>query len=647
MLDSHNIILSISRGGTFNDDKDIDSDSDTNELEEDEEEDENDEDNDDDEGDGDVNDNENNDSADADEMSEDKVSEVTDNEIEEDEDDDNEIEEEDDDDDRADIKDSSPEEVEDDESDDDDEIQHSMNAITARDHLANVQRSIPNENSNLNNSVMDEIVQLTYSTMESFSRLIGNVFRGESSENNEEFMDVIYKKLNRIWHGTFYTINDHENNRNGVEKMIQIDEKQLKKPTSTIIQTQGHDDDHPPIERIDDTRNHLNNVHDFGTVLLDSYHATATRHDLENNFSPIMGGTFSDALNEARSKARLLVLLIPSASSTKNDKADYDAISSFLSKEVAIVAEGKAIKSKTKTKSSADAAQQAGLPEQKAFLLWSTKHDSTEATSALKRIKGIQMKNPNTGKKRPILAVIYPAGQINQVYPKLIAQHHCSPPPSATNMAGWLNTIRQRCYVRYNVMQTEIIELELYKQRQKGYVGSIVSDQRKQIQQAREEQERVERHRIEQEDKARILQRRNELKKSLGAEPMDDENDTTSEPIVTIALRITDSRISSGTTHRASKRRFYASTLLSDVFNWIDVEYEIEREQIELFYTSKGQVTSYQWDDNDNDDVRKHPDTKRSLSDLGFKKMVALRVVLKKGEDVKMVGNTTLKEQIL
>lgn len=461
-------------------------------------------------------------------------------------------------------------------------------------------------------TVMEGIVHLTYSTIESFSRLLGNVFRGET---NDETVDDILRKLNRIWHGAF------DSNPNN-EKMIQIEQKQLAQ------NMQQNDDDvnednNSVLEKVttattkSNANSNVNNddVSNFGISLAKSYNVMATRNDLENDSTdiiPILGGSFYDALKYARSKARLLVILIPAASPNNKYKADYDAITSFLSMEVATVAEGKAIKSKKNTKSSTnDAAQQVGIPQQKSFILWSAKAGSTEALTAIKRMNGIQTKNPKTNKERPILAVMYPAGQIDKVYPKLLSQHHCSPPPSSINMAGWLNSIRKRCLIQYTTMHTEIVEFELYKQRQQGYVGSIQADRQRQIREAHEEKERIKRDQIQQEYKEKIIQRRIELKQSLPLEPSLDETLS----IVTIALRFADGRITT------TPRRFISnSSLLSDIFNWIDVEYEIEREMIELLYTTKGQVKSFKWDDIDN--------IHKTLSDIGFTKMVALRVVV-------------------
>lgn len=129
---------------------------------------------------------------------------------------------------------------------------------------------------------------------------------------------------------------------------------------------------------------------DFGSYLSQAYGVVDGREDAEK--SPILGGSLNDALKIARSSAKLLVVLIPSVAPNKSkQKTDGKAITSFLSAEVAKVANKKARKK----------------GETASFVLWSAKAGSSEATQAMKRLKA--KPTSSKGEKRPILSVVYPA----------------------------------------------------------------------------------------------------------------------------------------------------------------------------------------------------------------------------------------------
>ena len=131
-------------------------------------------------------------------------------------------------------------------------------------------------------------------------------------------------------------------------------------------------------------------IRDFGSFLEESYSVSVDRGDKP---TPVMGGTIGDALREARSKARLLVIFIPSArpGRGKRKTPDHEAIISLLSPEVALVAEKRA---KKKIDSGS-------------FVLWGAQASSPEAVTAIKRLKAKQ--SSSKGDKRPVLVVAYPA----------------------------------------------------------------------------------------------------------------------------------------------------------------------------------------------------------------------------------------------
>lgn len=324
---------------------------------------------------------------------------------------------------------------------------------------------------------------------------------------------------------------------------------------------------------------------DFGAYLADAYDVTATRGD---GGAPILTGPLQDALRQARSQGRLLVALIPSHAPRKGHAMDATAIESFLSQEVTAVADRKAKKNATTA----------------SFLLWSTKAASSDAALAVKRLK-VQTTN-SKGKKRPILLVIYPhqvmdsSGRVKMI-PRLLAQHHCSPPPSVETMAAWLNALRKRHAKQYTSMQTELRELELHKERREGYKASVETDVENKLKEKREAAERQAREEAEQQRAQEIIVRREELREGLPEEPSKQDSDA-----LTIALRLADGR--------SAQRRFASGTSLETVFGWVDVVFEIERESVTLT-TMNGRL-SFTWDD----------DCDTTLEDSGLPKMAGLRV---------------------
>ena len=137
---------------------------------------------------------------------------------------------------------------------------------------------------------------------------------------------------------------------------------------------------------------------DFGFYLANQYAADDGR---DENGPIFLGGSLSDALKEARSQARLLVVFIPSGKPSKKAgvTADRDAVQSLLSLEVAQAANKQARKNGDTTGS---------------FLFWGAKCGSSEAATAIKRLKA--KATGQKGEKRPVLVVVYPA-QVSFVSP--------------------------------------------------------------------------------------------------------------------------------------------------------------------------------------------------------------------------------------
>jgi len=340
---------------------------------------------------------------------------------------------------------------------------------------------------------------------------------------------------------------------------------------------------------------------DFGTFLTKSYGVEATRYDLgdDSAVQPILGGSISDALREARSRARLLVVLIPSSKPGKKKRgggdkhaSDEEAVKGFLSAEVATMAERKA-----RTKG-----------ETGSYMLWGAKAGSAEAVAALKRLKATQTNSK--GKKRPVLLVAYPAqviggGGVPKIVPRVLAQHHCSPPPSSEMMAAWLNALRKRHAKQFAIMQLELREAQLHRERKEGYKDSVQSDRERERREREEEEQRKEIEKAERERREAIEQRREDLRASLPNEP----TGAAAVNAKTIALRFADGR--------SAQRTFAPDTKIATLFDWVDAMFEMERETIQL--TTLNGKQSFAWEDSD-----------ATLSGAKFGKMTGLRVTKKK-----------------
>ena len=332
---------------------------------------------------------------------------------------------------------------------------------------------------------------------------------------------------------------------------------------------------------------------DFGSYLGSTYGVEAGR-DVLDEVEPILTGSFQDALRAARGQARLVVALLPAHLPKKRDQADMSAVESFLSKEVASVARKKARKGATT----------------RSFVLWSAKANSPEAALAIKRLKA---QTTNTkGKKRPILAVVYPHQAIDssgrvKIVPRLLAQHHCSPPPEAETMAAWLNALRKRHAKQYSTMQTELKEIELFKERKEGYKESVKTDIESKKKEEREAADRKAKEEAEKKRAEEIRQRRVMLEENLPEEP--DKSDRTAH---TVALRLADGR--------SAQRRFASDESLETVFGWVDVVFEIEQETVTL--TTLNGKLSFTWEDKGT-----------TLEKSGLPKMAGLRVTITKPED--------------
>ena len=188
--------------------------------------------------------------------------------------------------------------------------------------------------------------------------------------------------------------------------------------------------------------------------------------------------------------------------------------------------------------------------------------------------------------------------------PKILAQHHCNPPPGPEAMAAWLNALRKRHAKEYAGMQHQIREEALAEERAHGYGRSRKDDAEREEREMREAEEAAAREEAEKLRAEEMERRREEL---LGALP--EEPPAGGPEVVTIALRFADGR--------TGQRRFDNSVGIDVVFNWVDAVYGIEREKIELSTMNGQKRFTYMEDGAEN----------RALKDVGLGKMTGLRVV--------------------
>jgi len=353
-------------------------------------------------------------------------------------------------------------------------------------------------------------------------------------------------------------------------------------------------------EEEEETTNNDDKVDDFGTYLAKNYYVEDRRTTSEAGL-PILGGSLQNALQTARQKARMLIVFIPSEKPKseswfgggKTKYNDQIAIKSILSGEVA-----KAANKKARKKVEADLGS---------FVIWGCKSGSSEAISAIKRLK--IKATSTTGEKRPILCVVYPAQ--DGFPPKILAQHHCNPPLKAESMASWINALRKRHGKQYQDMQKAYKELQYDLERKKGYIDSVQSDNERKLKEAKEEAERKKRELKEAARQAGIDARRQELHDSLPEDVKNGDN------VKKIALRFADGR--------SGQRGFASNITLNVVFNWVDAMFEMERERVVLTTLNGKQIFS--WNDEDLENT--------TLEDAGLKKMTAFRVSETTGDESK------------
>lgn len=155
-------------------------------------------------------------------------------------------------------------------------------------------------------------------------------------------------------------------------------------------------------------------------------------------------------------------------------------------------------------------------------------------------------------------------------------------------------------------MQTVLKELQYFKERNEGYKDSAKNDKERELREKEEEEKRLAAEKEEQERLDALETRRKDL---LAALPEEFKGKDCKK----IALRFLDGR--------SGQRHFNPEQALTDVFNWVDAIYEMEREKLVLT-TMNGKQT-FTWEDHE-----------KTLEDAGLGKNVGFRVSTKENDDV-------------
>ncbi|GMH80031.1 hypothetical protein TrST_g2829 [Triparma strigata] len=332
-------------------------------------------------------------------------------------------------------------------------------------------------------------------------------------------------------------------------------------------------------EKSDDFFKWLDTKYGSGDRLFDEYDKDETTPP-----SILTGVSLSSALKIARSEANLILLYVPGA--TPNSKTIENE--------------------KIAAKSVRKYAYSQAIGEFKShYTVYAAKRNSAHGADALKKAE----KAGGSIKSSPILIVLAPvtnkySGKITM---KMLSQHHCAPPPDSEAMVPWLKALRKRYGKIIKAMKVANDEENFAREREEGFVKSKKQDQKRK----KEEEERKERKRREEAEEAErqlaLKERRVQFLASLPIEPPAGEGTTT---------------LSVQYGSKKEKRRWENSASVEDVFNWIDAEFDVEREKVKL--SSANGAKSFLFEE----------DASTVLSSCGLPKMAGMRL-----EDIKMMDD--------
>jgi len=492
-----------------------------------------------------------------------------------------------------------------------------------------------------NNDVIDEeeesgnnrpVVQHTI--LERTVHVLGEMYHAALEPESEEYIIDDHDKLSITAQQDDNDIKEKKNIKRRKRRKHHHHQKQKHTTSPTAI---------PVCGGIEPSHNH-NSKHDAILQLFKQYSInlpTNENNQLSKKYNSILLSShtsLNEALQLANSEARFLICYISKDNTNNNNKNDAIVIPNLLSPDVIKVINRKPL-----------GKRQVG--DTASFYIWITNDASDkDVDMAMKRLKvkpptsrGNSSKEKKKSKSSssstaPILTIIYPATTIDprsstiKVSPKVLAQHHCHPPPSTSEtLLSWMSTIRKRHLRNYAKLQHDRRELQLLQERTRGYVSSIKEDA------TRDEKDEVERQKkkeIEEKEEERIqyiLERRTRLLESLVDEPPIIGSSSGGD-VITIALRFVNGSNNVNRDTTTLKRRFLSKeTSMNDVFNWIDAVHGLEREKIELCTMNGAKKFVYvnddDDDDNDDDAGKESGENNVTLEEAGLGKMTALRVL--------------------
>eukprot|EP00956_Cyclotella_meneghiniana_P016856 scaffold26996_cov49-Cyclotella_meneghiniana.AAC.3 len=357
----------------------------------------------------------------------------------------------------------------------------------------------------------------------------------------------------------------------------------------------------------DDTTTTTNTIQS----LVDKYNVEETNTNHHTSVFTATQTSFHDALQKSNADARFLICYISQSSANTDNKR---VIPALLHSQFTKLIQRKPLGKKN-------------LQNTGSYYLWICEdNDQSSSTSIAEVVKRLKLKSTIHSKdNKSILAIIHPASAIDtntgklKVLPKLLAQHHCNPPPSTVDaMSSWVTTVRKRHLRDFAKLQFDRKERILHQERSMGYKQSIVEDINREQREAMElakkqKQEEAEIKRMEE-----IQRRRLVLLENLPEEPQDGE-------VITIALRFGDN-VSSCDLEASTQRKFRMEESVNTVFNWMDAVHGLERERMTLSTMNGSKSFVYVNEDKEVVDDDEEGERSLSLEEAGLGKMTALRV---------------------
>jgi hypothetical protein len=163
----------------------------------------------------------------------------------------------------------------------------------------------------------------------------------------------------------------------------------------------------------------------------------------------------------------------------------------------------------------------------------------------------------------PLLLVLTPPLSSRSTKAAVAAQHHCNPPPSVSDISSWVKVLKKRHGGHLKKIRLANQEEEFGRERERNYRdGRVKDEERKKLEiEAKERQE---------ERQEFVEARREKLREGLADEPKNGPEDG---DVVTVRVECSG---------RDERRRFSRDATMSDIFDWIDVTFEVEREKVQL-----------------------------------------------------------------